>query len=107
MPKRDKLSELPPAITRQLYERLIASNFGDYAAHSEWLAEQGYSVSKSAIHRHAQENAAEIRGAVATGEMAHSEFRMRCLEVVASLGAADNDDLVRRAESLLVWVTGR
>ena len=107
MPMRDKLSELPAAIKRQLYERLTASNFGNYVAHSEWLAAQGHSVSKSAIHRHAQENEAEIRGAVATGEMMHSELRMRCLEVADSIGAEDADDLVRCAESLLAWVTIR
>ena len=107
MPMRDKLSELPPAIKRQLYERLIASNFGNYVAHSEWLGAQGHSVSKSAIHRHVQENEAEIRGAVATGEMTRSELRMRCLEVAASLGGEDADDLVRCAESLLAWVTVR
>ncbi len=107
MPRRDKASELPPEIKQQLHLRLVASNFGDYTAHADWLAQQGFEVSKSALHRYAQQHEATIRGDVAAGEASQSELRMRCLEVTASIGGADECDLMRRAESLLAWVTTR
>ena len=107
MPRRDKASELPPDIKHLLHLRLVASNFGDYTAHADWLAQQDFEVSKSALHRYAQQNEATIREGVAASEASQSELRMRCLEVAASLGEADECNLMRRAESLLAWVTAR
>src|SRR5574337_2132838 len=104
MPKRDKTSELPSDIKEQLHQRLIASNFGDYTAHSAWLLERGFAVSKSALHRYAQEHESAISVASACDDGPPQEIRMRCLEVAATLGASNETELLRRAQTLMSWV---
>jgi hypothetical protein len=106
LPAMTEAAKLPLALKQQLHERLVASNFGWLAEHSEWLSEQGHSISKSAIHRYAQKNEAEIRSTVASGDAAaYKEYRMRCLEVAARLDqAASPSALARLADELLRWV---
>ena len=52
MPRRSGVTGLPPEIRDELNARLVANGFSGYEALSEWLEEQGYSLSKSALHRH-------------------------------------------------------
>lgn len=47
------VDELPEDVRRELDERLADTGNG-YVAISQWLAEQGYSISKSSIGRYAQ-----------------------------------------------------
>jgi hypothetical protein len=54
MPPRSKVGQLPDPIRQALEQRLISSGFGDYEALSAWLGEQGYEISKSALHRFGQ-----------------------------------------------------
>jgi hypothetical protein len=54
MARRTKVDTLPPALKAEL-ERLLADRtHGGYEALSEWLREQGYSISKSSLHRYDQ-----------------------------------------------------
>jgi hypothetical protein len=52
MGRRSKISALPEALRRKMDERLVANGFGDYEGMAEWLASEGFEISKSAIHRH-------------------------------------------------------
>ena len=52
MPERSKIRRLPDEIRRELDARLIAKGFGDYTELSEWLAGQGWEISRSAVHRY-------------------------------------------------------
>ncbi|WP_418648879.1 phage protein Gp27 family protein [Thauera butanivorans] len=54
MAPRPAIETLPPDLRRALDERLVANSFGDYAGLSRWLTEQGYAISKSALHRYGQ-----------------------------------------------------
>ncbi len=54
MPPRSKVGQLPEEIRRALEQKLIVSGFGDYEALAAWLAEQGYAISKSSLHRFGQ-----------------------------------------------------
>ncbi|HOL44525.1 MAG TPA: DUF3486 family protein [Methanothrix sp.] len=54
MPKRSKVTQLPPEVRQELDRKLIEGGFSDYTALSAWLAEQGYEISRSAIHRYGQ-----------------------------------------------------
>lgn len=49
MPPRSKVEQLPEALRADLDRRLAKSGFGGYVALSQWLAEQGYSIGKSAL----------------------------------------------------------
>jgi hypothetical protein len=42
--------QLPEPIREQLDRQLIAAGFAGYRQLAEWLAEQGYEISKSAVH---------------------------------------------------------
>lgn len=52
MPARSSVSQLPDEVREELNRRLVASNFSDYEGLALWLREQGFQISKSAIHRH-------------------------------------------------------
>lgn len=54
MPAPSSISKLPEAARNALDKRLVAQQFSGYQALSGWLQEQGYEISKSAIHRHGQ-----------------------------------------------------
>jgi hypothetical protein len=54
MPARSKVLQLPEAIKAELDRRLVAGGFSDYEALSTWLAEQGFEVGKSSIHRYGE-----------------------------------------------------
>lgn len=54
MPPRSKVLQLPDEVRRELEQKLIGGSFADYSGLSEWLADKGYEVSKSAIHRFGQ-----------------------------------------------------
>ncbi|MEM7047065.1 MAG: DUF3486 family protein [Pseudomonadota bacterium] len=49
MPRPAKIDLVPDAVRKGLEEKLIKNGFGGYAGLSEWLAEQGYEISKSAL----------------------------------------------------------
>ena len=51
MAPRSKVQLLPEATRQVLEQRLIAGGFAGYEALAEWLAEQGFAISKSALHR--------------------------------------------------------
>ena len=54
MPSRSKITKLPDVIKRELDKRLITGSFSDYRKLSDWLQEQGYEISRSAINRYGQ-----------------------------------------------------
>lgn len=49
MPPPSKIDLLPPEIRAELDRRIVANAFGGSVALSEWLAEQGYEIGKSAV----------------------------------------------------------
>ena len=52
MPPRSKVAQLPDEVRQELDRRLIAGVFSGYVGLSEWLAEAGYSIGKSALAEH-------------------------------------------------------
>ena len=52
MPQRSKVAQLPAEVRAALDQRLIAGGFGGYVALSEWLAERGFAIGKSALAAH-------------------------------------------------------
>jgi len=50
MPPRSKIDLLPADVREELERLLLAQCFSGYVGLSEWLAEKGYEISKSAIH---------------------------------------------------------
>lgn len=54
MARRSSIDLLPEAVRQELERRLLAQAFGGYEALADWLAEQGFEISKSAVHRFGQ-----------------------------------------------------
>lgn len=54
MPAPSKIDLLDDPVRRELDARIIANGFGGYVALSEWLAERGYSIGKSAVGAYGQ-----------------------------------------------------
>lgn len=52
MPSRSKVVSLPQDVKDWLDKYLVDSNFSGYEALSEALAEKGYQISKSSLHRY-------------------------------------------------------
>jgi hypothetical protein len=52
MPQRSLVTVLPEEVKAALDQKMIRGGFGDYEGLSEWLAEQGYQISKSSLHRY-------------------------------------------------------
>lgn len=50
MPPRSKVDLLPEDIRTELEARLIKDGFSGYRQLSEWLADQGFEISKSRLH---------------------------------------------------------
>lgn len=84
MPRRSAIFELPPEVRERLNARLVEAGFGDYQALADWLAEQGYQISRSAVHRYGQELEAEY--AAAMGDV------RRATELARAYAEADPDD---------------
>ena len=55
MPKRSSILQLPKDIQAELNKRLVKNGFADYQGLADWLAENGFQISKSSIHRHGQQ----------------------------------------------------
>lgn len=51
MAKRSAIDMLPEDIRRQFEQRLVDSGFSNYTDLADWLATQGYEISRSSVHR--------------------------------------------------------
>jgi len=50
--RRSKVSQLPKSLQDELNSRLVGSGFSNYRGLVKWLAEQGFDISRSALHQH-------------------------------------------------------
>jgi hypothetical protein len=55
MPLRSKVITLPADILKELNEKLVAGKFCDYSALAQWLQDNGFDISRSALHRYGQD----------------------------------------------------
>ena len=92
MAKRSTLATLPADI-RHAFERKLAENgFANYTELTQWLHEQGYEVSRSAVHRYGQQVERRYASIKASTEAAR----------LIAEGANDEGDT--RAEALMALV---
>lgn len=60
MPPRSKVEQLPTDVREELDRRLQSNGFANYVQLSEWLAEKGYPIGKSALHSYGQDFEARL-----------------------------------------------
>jgi hypothetical protein len=52
--QRSKVMQLPEATKAELDRLLVQNGFSDYQGLADWLNEQGFEISKTAVHRYGQ-----------------------------------------------------
>ncbi|WP_432719890.1 DUF3486 family protein [Jeongeupia wiesaeckerbachi] len=99
---------LPAHLRQTLAQKIIENGYGNYVFLSEWLRDEGYTVSKSSLHRFGQELKTNKMESIAdeffrsaVDSQALVELRMRCLE---SAAITNPDDAVQVAKRYLNWV---
>ena len=95
MAKRSAVQALPEDTRRCLDERLVAGQFSNYEGLSQWLAEQGFNIGKSSIHRYGQ--ALEDQHAEA---MADARALLALTRASGDLGDAGSE-LARSASTIM------
>lgn len=70
MPRRSKIGTLPADIKAWLDQELIKRDFSGYVELEELLAERGYSIGKSIIHRHGEKLERRVEAIKASTEAA-------------------------------------
>jgi len=90
---------LPEGVREELHARLIASGFGGYEELSDWLTERGFSISKSALHRHGQKFKLRLDALKISTEMAKA-----VVEATPDDEGALNDALIRLVQDRLFQV---
>jgi len=53
--ERSAVQRLPEELRDELNRRLVAGGFSDYAGLAEWLAAEGFEISRSSLHRYGQQ----------------------------------------------------
>lgn len=72
MGRRSKISTLPPDVRAWLDKALAAGNFSGYEQLEALLAERGYSIGKSSIHRYGQALESKLAAVKASTEAARA-----------------------------------
>jgi len=90
MPKKSSVSALPAEVKEWLDKALVESNFSGYEALSEALAEKGFSISKSAVHRYGSEFEKTMAAAKIATEQAKA-----LVDACPDDAGAMNDALIR------------
>ncbi len=100
MPPPSKIDQLPDDIRRALDERIVAAGFGGYVALAEWLAEQGYEISKSTVgaygkdlSRHIARVRASTQAAIVLEEATRDDTDARSNAIYAQLQSGIFDAL--------------
>ena len=103
MARKSSLDALPAEVKAQLVTQYHQNPAWTFVDHTQWLVDQGYRVSKTAVWRFLT-----TRGYKVLEETLEDQgdlVRLRCLEVASkhSEGATPSE-LIEFAEQLLSWV---
>jgi hypothetical protein len=96
MPSRSKVALLPDDIRDELNARLINAGFSGYQALAEWLADQGFEIGKSSLHRYGQDFEEKLAALRVATQQAQA-----VAETVGDDENALGDSLVRLAQEKL------
>ena len=108
MARASALNKIPTAIRQELASRRTDRPGLTLDDHVEWLAEQGYKASRSAIHRYFAVLGDEVFDELEVESMpADWAVRLGCLMVASQQSSSGNkEELLSLAQELSDWVTG-
>lgn len=96
MPARSAIAALPAKTRKALEARLVQGGFSRYTDLAQWLAGEGFEISRSALHRFGKDFQARIDAIRKSTEMARA-LREQCGDDDGAL----NDASLRMAQRLL------
>lgn len=92
MGKRSAVEMLPDDVRKQLEHEIRKSRFSGYEQHRKWLEQQGYEISRSAVHRYGQK----------LQKLASSPDEQELLDIFKQLSTNDRHTLKRFAQIMLI-----
>ncbi|MDX2110612.1 MAG: DUF3486 family protein [Verrucomicrobiota bacterium] len=102
MPAVSSISQLPEATRKALDHELLKRSFSGYADLETWLGDQGFRISKSAIHRYGQDFASKIEAIRKSTDLA-----LALREQLGDDSGAMNDASIRLGQHLLFEIMQR
>lgn len=109
MGRKSSVLVVPKALLKELGKRYIEEPSLTIDQHATWLAEMGYPVARSSLHRYLTANHAALKGNQHDQDdnpTANCSIRLGCLMVAASYGLpGDKVDLILTATELVAWVS--
>lgn len=99
MPARPTVLTLPEEVRAWLDQELLKRGFADYAELSRALADKGYQISKSAIHRHGQKFEERVQALKLATEQART-----LVDAAPDDEGALNDSLIRLVQEKLFTI---
>ncbi|MBG6248235.1 phage protein Gp27 family protein [Candidatus Symbiopectobacterium sp. PLON1] len=104
MARPSNIDKLPEDIRAELHSKLLRTNFTGYEWLSLWLADKGFSASKSAIQRYAVMRKDEILGLHQESKFHQAQLILNALSVATMLSPGkDLGSLKDDADALLKW----
>jgi len=97
MPPRSPIDILPDAVLTELNQRLVENGFAGYVALAEWLTEQGYQISKSAVHRHGSALQASMEKS-----MSRARERMEIAKAMGGMSDTEKAALLEASEMVAI-----
>lgn len=95
MPPRSAIEQLPEAVRDELNARLVGAGFGGLEGLADWLAEQGYEISRSALGRHNLKLKAVMDKA-----MERARTRLECAKALQGMSDGDKAALLEANEMI-------
>lgn len=93
MPVRPKVEQLPEPVRAELEQRLIANAFSGYGGLVDWLAENGFEISRSSLHRWGERFEERVRAVKIATEQSRA-----LVEASPDGAGAMNEALMRLAQ---------
>ncbi|NMY40911.1 hypothetical protein HBN76_06320 [Pseudomonas sp. WS 5013] len=102
------MASVPKDVLEGLGQRYIEQPALTIDQHNEWLAEKGYIINRSSLHRYLRAKHSPVQAepeAVPPVASDAKSIRLGCLMVAATYALpGDKVDLIRTAENFVGWV---
>ena len=108
MGRKTAMVNVPKDVLEELGRRYIEQPALTINQHNEWLAEKGYIINRSSLHRYLRANhsPAQVDPAASLPVASDAQsIRLGCLMVAATYALpGDKVDLMKTAENFVDWV---
>ena len=92
---RSKIDLMPKEVRAELEKRIVEGGFANYRGLAKWLKDNGYAISRSAVHRHGEKLEHRLEAVRRATELARA-----IAEASPDDEAAMNDTLIRLVQKI-------